>query len=505
MPMIACPECEKSLKFPDDSPPRKVKCPNCQHVFMSSDAKPAGEKKGSTAGKSGAGFEVIEDDEDETPKKKSASSKRQDEDDEEDRDEDEKPKKKSSSKSRNDDDDDDDEEEEKPKKKSSKKNRDEDEEDDDDDDRPKKKSSKKNREDDDDDDERPKKKKSSKKDDDDDWADDDEVDRPKRKKKSQERDDYDDEDRSPKSKSQRGLSDADFAKLKWPALGALLNSITGFAIAGGMVLVILFLVINMVIMPGAKAKTGDYQSYVDNLKIIRIALLLAGLLGMAGWTAGFAGIGALFMGPKNKPFMIFAGGAAACALIHGVLMLLTAILPAFGRTYTGSDMIFGTPPRTTSSSSFEFWAINWTRFISAIGELPNFVARLLVEDNTKLDQVPTSTYLAMFNGFFEAGAWVLLFLAFRALFVADRDKESAKYALKGAILTGGGIVIVGIFCIVKGIILLVVQPSRSGGGDWETFRFVGQMMEILTDLIVAGVGAFAGIYLLKIRNLIRTL
>jgi hypothetical protein len=35
MPIIACPNCKGKLRFPDDSPPRRVKCPTCGHVFQS--------------------------------------------------------------------------------------------------------------------------------------------------------------------------------------------------------------------------------------------------------------------------------------------------------------------------------------------------------------------------------------------------------------------------------------------------------------------------------------
>ena len=36
MPIIACPNCQGKLRFPEDTPPRRVKCPTCGHVFLSS-------------------------------------------------------------------------------------------------------------------------------------------------------------------------------------------------------------------------------------------------------------------------------------------------------------------------------------------------------------------------------------------------------------------------------------------------------------------------------------
>ena len=34
MPIISCPKCQGKLRFPEDSPPRRVKCPTCGHVFV---------------------------------------------------------------------------------------------------------------------------------------------------------------------------------------------------------------------------------------------------------------------------------------------------------------------------------------------------------------------------------------------------------------------------------------------------------------------------------------
>jgi hypothetical protein len=42
MPVITCPKCQGKLRFPDDSPPRRVKCPTCGHVFLSTEGLPPG-------------------------------------------------------------------------------------------------------------------------------------------------------------------------------------------------------------------------------------------------------------------------------------------------------------------------------------------------------------------------------------------------------------------------------------------------------------------------------
>ena len=44
MPLISCPNCQSKLRFPDDAPRRRVKCPSCSHFFL---AGPGGEKNGS--------------------------------------------------------------------------------------------------------------------------------------------------------------------------------------------------------------------------------------------------------------------------------------------------------------------------------------------------------------------------------------------------------------------------------------------------------------------------
>ena len=37
MPIITCPKCQGKLRFPDDTPARRVKCPTCGNVFMSTE------------------------------------------------------------------------------------------------------------------------------------------------------------------------------------------------------------------------------------------------------------------------------------------------------------------------------------------------------------------------------------------------------------------------------------------------------------------------------------
>ncbi len=99
MPTITCPECGGKSKFPDDSPPRRVKCPACGKVFLSTDGlegPPSGrapavpEKK---AGRSKDNLDVDDDrptrrrrdDDDDDHDDRRASRRRRDDDDDDDR------------------------------------------------------------------------------------------------------------------------------------------------------------------------------------------------------------------------------------------------------------------------------------------------------------------------------------------------------------------------------------------------------------------------------------
>ncbi|WP_020469061.1 zinc ribbon domain-containing protein [Zavarzinella formosa] len=127
MPTITCPECEGKSKFPDDSPPRRVKCPACGHVFLSSDGLPS--------------KSASKDADDAGEKKKSRSKDDLDLDDDRPR------------RRRRDDDDDDDRD-----RRSSRRRRDDDDDDDDDDDRDRRSSRRRRDDDDDDDRDRPRRK-----------------------------------------------------------------------------------------------------------------------------------------------------------------------------------------------------------------------------------------------------------------------------------------------------------------------------------------------------------
>lgn len=82
MPIISCPKCQGKARFPEDSPPRRVKCPSCGNVYLSSDGgasvfapPPASNKKR----ESKSDFKFDDRDDDRPPRR------RRDEDEEDDR------------------------------------------------------------------------------------------------------------------------------------------------------------------------------------------------------------------------------------------------------------------------------------------------------------------------------------------------------------------------------------------------------------------------------------
>ncbi len=54
MAIISCPNCQGKLKFPDDSPPRRVKCANCSHSFIAGPNGPMPEGKSGAVAKTKA-------------------------------------------------------------------------------------------------------------------------------------------------------------------------------------------------------------------------------------------------------------------------------------------------------------------------------------------------------------------------------------------------------------------------------------------------------------------
>lgn len=85
MPTITCPKCDAKSKFPEDSPPRRVKCPSCGNIFLSSDGLPP-EVRPNDKPKSKSKSSVdLDDREDEDDRPRSRRRRDDDDDDEDDR------------------------------------------------------------------------------------------------------------------------------------------------------------------------------------------------------------------------------------------------------------------------------------------------------------------------------------------------------------------------------------------------------------------------------------
>lgn len=301
MPVITCPKCQGKLKFPDDSPARRVKCPTCGNVFMSSeglDAKsPAASElpPPSNSGKrSGSKADVDVDrrrDDDDRP-----SRRRDDDDDDRDR-----------RRSRRDDDEDDDRERSRSRRR----------DDDDDDDR------RRSRRDDDDDRDRRRSRR-----------DDDEDDRDRRR--SRRRDDDDDDDRDAREeRRRRDQQRSAEGQYNRAGLACMLNFIAGWLQVGGLAILafIIFLA---------------WCGVTDGLKIFAV---VAGLLGLGCWLTSAAGFGIGIAGPRERGALGFSIATAATAGLH----LMFIIIIATSRNHSG----FGGGPVGGTVD------VAWDRFVTS--------------------------------------------------------------------------------------------------------------------------------------------
>jgi hypothetical protein len=104
MPILTCPKCQGKMRFPDDSPARRVKCPTCGNTFLSSEGDTTGPSPAAKARSSKADLDPparrrrADDDDD---RDRGRDRRRRDDDDDDDR-------RRSRSRSRDDEDDRDD-------------------------------------------------------------------------------------------------------------------------------------------------------------------------------------------------------------------------------------------------------------------------------------------------------------------------------------------------------------------------------------------------------------
>lgn len=266
MPVITCPKCQGKLRFPDDSPARRVKCPTCGNVFMSTDGidpkdptvratdRPDLPKARDSRGE----FDLPMDDD--------RRSRRRDDDDDDRR-----------SRRRDEDDD----------RRSRRR--------DDDDDRDRRR---------DDDDDYDRGRRSRSRDDDD-----DDYDRRRRGRRRDERDDYDDRGRRKKQDAR-----AYEGQMNRTSLACLLNFIAGWLQVGafGLVAFIIFL---------------DWCGIREGLRIFSV---IAGLLGLGYWLTSATGFGFLVSGPRTRGALGLSIATAACAGLHLMLIIVIATSRAHG-------------------------------------------------------------------------------------------------------------------------------------------------------------------------------
>src|SRR5215216_5042514 len=94
MAVISCPNCQGKLRFPDDSPPRRVKCPACAQSFMAGPQGPiTGDETATATGKTSEAEPVSSpakpkdaDDFEVVDEGKPSRTSRRDDDDDDDRD-----------------------------------------------------------------------------------------------------------------------------------------------------------------------------------------------------------------------------------------------------------------------------------------------------------------------------------------------------------------------------------------------------------------------------------
>ena len=323
MAIIQCPKCQGKLKFPDDSPPRRVKCPACAHGFL---AGPDGPKSDSGERSTAKASDALS---------KVTSKKNDVEEDFEVVDDDDKPAK---SKARDDDDDD--------RDRKKKRTRDEDDEDDD---RDRKK--KRARDDDDEDDDRDRKKKRARDDDDDDddrfrskRRDDDDDDDDRDRKKRRDDDDEDDDDDRPRNKKKKKArrDDDDGSSVRttrtqweWARKGISFVNYGFFCQMGSFGGLLLAFLISWM---------GGHEPVI---------LALACIPGLVGFILAGVGFGFIIAGPRRGNML---GLAIALAAVAGVHLLLTFIA-AFGEKSMGGFYVRTSVDWIILSTSFLEFAL----------------------------------------------------------------------------------------------------------------------------------------------------
>ena len=261
MPIISCTKCQGKLRFPDDEAARRVKCPKCGHIFLSSDG--GGPNQPPELPESARGSKPEVEHEKAPPRR---------------RDQEDPPR---SARQRDDDDDD----------RRRTRRRDDDEADED---RPRR--SRLRRDDDGDEEEDQPKRSRSRRDDDDD---EDEDDAPRRTRR-----------REAEARSSRKPTLSTFeVQMNRAGLGAQLVTIAGWLQVGalGVVTLVFFL---------------DWFGVKDGLSIF---LAVGGLVGAASWITAATGLGIAIGGPRNRGALGLSIASTATAGVHLILLIVLAV------------------------------------------------------------------------------------------------------------------------------------------------------------------------------------
>lgn len=461
MAIINCPSCQGKLKFPDDSPPRRVKCPACNTNFM---AGPQGPVDGTAEKSSLAGPPPLPPKKEESARNSESvidkrsrtdDDRRRDDDDdrerrkrrEEDEEEDRIRKKRRDAEDeadrdrkggRRDDDDEDsrdrkirrDEEDDRDRERRRRR----DEEDDDRD------RGRRSRRDDDDDGDPIFRRKGRRDDDDDDYDDDDRGSRSRGRDRRD--DDYDDRDSRSRKKARRDDGRITRTQWEWARKGISFVNYGFYCQLGSFGGLALFYLI---------AWLGGYEPVI---------LALACLPGLVGFILQGVGIGFIVAGPRRGNLLGFSIALAATAGVHLLLMLIAA---------------FG--DKTSIGSVYSRSSVNW--LIMSTSYL-QFV--LMVTSKYGGDA------LIICTGLFEIARFVLLMLYLKELGKVCKEREAAGrctmllIALPSAVLGSILVALLG-FELLK-----EANPSI-------TFFKIFFLLYLLVKF-----GAYAFIYMLAIKT-----
>jgi len=443
MPVIACPKCQGKLKLPDNMEPRRVKCPNCAAVFMSSEAPPASgaapppaakrksapgaaESKAPQRGGPEKDFDFDDDDEDRRPR---ARRERDDEDDGD------RPRRRRR--------DDDEEEEDRPQ---ARRRRDDNEED-----RPRR------RRDDDEEEDRPRARRRRDEDD----EDHDDEDRPRRRRRRDEDDVYEEDPKRAKKRAAAQFGRAETA--------ALLNMISLWLAAGS----------------AGIFGLGLLLAGLGVVEAMGAMALISGLLGLGSLGTGAVAYGFAIAGPRKDGAVGLAIATAAVTFVEVIIIIIGAIQASDsaprGMRGGGASAGFFTGSALALCSTL-------SPMLSTFGRNLGVGAGLGVGAST----VPI---MMLFIVLLEIARYILVFLYLKTVAGIVKDRGTAG-SCKTWVITYS-CVVGGVF--IFGLLMGVITAATKGEGS--------QIMAILLALVAWGgicaVKCWGAMVAGKVRNSLR--